>query len=79
MQGRHSRLFHIITKESSGKNKLYFKRNSVLILTLLICSLTADFIRGYHPRELCDTEWLTQFGRKMDGPSENFIIIHTTG
>jgi hypothetical protein len=72
-------LFHIITKESSGKNKLYFKRTSVLILTLLICSVTADVIRGYHPKEMGDTEWLTQYGRRMDGPSEYFIIIHMTG
>jgi hypothetical protein len=77
--GRHSRLFHIITKESSEKKKIYFKRTSVLILSLLTCSLTADVIRGYHPRQLGDIEWLTKFGRRMDCPSEYFIITNMTG
>jgi hypothetical protein len=77
--GRHSGLFQGITKEYSGKNKLCFKRTSVLILILLTCSLTSDVIRGYHPTELGDNEWLKQFGRRMDGPPEYITIIDMTG
>jgi hypothetical protein len=73
---RHSGLFLGITKESSGKKVVF--QEDLLILVLLTCSLPSDVIRGYHPTELGDTEWLTKFGRRMDGPSEYITIIHMT-